>query len=139
MNCCCRAALITPNLDEAAALCGLPVSTVGEMRRAAETIAALGPRTVLIKGGHLPGDPVDILWYKGVLTEFSSPRLPGLHTHGTGCTLSAAIAALLARGLPIPEAVAAGRSYVTEAIRTAPGLGAGAGPLNHWAGAGRSL
>ncbi|MDP9172046.1 MAG: bifunctional hydroxymethylpyrimidine kinase/phosphomethylpyrimidine kinase [Acidobacteriota bacterium] len=128
-----RAALITPNLDEAAALSGVPVGNVDQMRTAAERMAGWGAKAVLIKGGHLEGDAVDVLWADGAFREFRAPRIATKHTHGTGCTLSAAITALLARGLPMQQAVAGGKDFVTEAIRTAPGLGGGSGPLNHWA------
>jgi hydroxymethylpyrimidine/phosphomethylpyrimidine kinase len=128
-----KAALVTPNLDEAAELSGLRVTTVSEMKHAAERIAMFGAQTVLVKGGHLADDALDIFWCNGVFTEFRSARVGTRHTHGTGCTLSAAITALLARGHSMQQAVSGGKKFVTEAIRTAPGLGAGSGPLNHWA------
>ncbi|MEP6717242.1 MAG: bifunctional hydroxymethylpyrimidine kinase/phosphomethylpyrimidine kinase [Terriglobia bacterium] len=131
-----RAALVTPNLAEAAELSGIPVEEIAGMKEAARRIAAMGASAVLVKGGHLAGDAVDILWSGGVFTEFRAPRLASRHTHGTGCTLSAAITALLARGLPLIDAVGGAKNFVTEAIRSAPGLGSGAGPLNHWAGPG---
>jgi len=123
--------LLTPNLDEAAALSGIEVRTPAGMREAARKVAALGPEAVLVKGGHLEGDAVDILYFRGQWTEFTSPRIETRHTHGTGCTFSAAITASLARGLDLGEAVREAKRYITEAIRTNPGLGAGAGPLNH--------
>ena len=128
-----RAALITPNLDEAAELAGIPVGDVPSMQGAAKRIADLGAQSVLVKGGHLDGDAVDILWHEKGFTEFRSPRIETRHTHGTGCTYSAAIAACLARGLLLPESVGKAKKFVHEAIRTAPGLGAGSGPLNFWA------
>jgi len=133
-----RAALITPNLPEAADLASLPVHNVGQMKEAALRIADLGARAVLVKGGHLEGpafedETVDVLWHEGVFTEFRSVRIHTRHTHGTGCTYSAAITAFLARGFSIPEAVARAKRFIDEAIRTNPGLGAGAGPINHWA------
>jgi hydroxymethylpyrimidine/phosphomethylpyrimidine kinase len=131
-----KAALVTPNLDEAADLAGIPVTNVDQMREAAIRIAQLGPRSVLssvlIKGGHLDGDAVDILFHEGAFTEFRSPRIDTRHTHGTGCTYSAAITAFLARGFGMVEAVARAKRFIDEAIRTNPGLGAGSGPVNHW-------
>jgi hydroxymethylpyrimidine kinase/phosphomethylpyrimidine kinase len=104
------------------------------MRHAAARITELGARSVLVKGGHLDGpETLDILYHDGVFTELRAPRLETRHTHGTGCSYSAAIAAFLARGLGMPEAVRRAHSFVHEAIRTNPGLGAGAGPLNYWA------
>ncbi len=128
-----KAALVTPNLDEAAELAGIAVSNVDQMREAAIRIAQLGSRSVLIKGGHLDGDAVDILYHEGAFTEFRSPRLDTRHTHGTGCTYAAAITAFLARGFGMVEAVARAKRFIDEAIRTNPGLGAGCGPVNHWA------
>jgi hydroxymethylpyrimidine/phosphomethylpyrimidine kinase len=128
-----RAALITPNLDEAGDLAGMPVHDLPSMQLAARRIAELGARAVLVKGGHLEGDAVDVLWNDGVFTEFRSPRIASRHTHGTGCTLSAAITAGLARGLPLADAVRSAKVFIEDAIRTAPGLGAGSGPVNHWA------
>jgi len=129
-----KAALVTPNLAEAALLAGLPVANADQMRHAAARITEFGARSVLIKGGHLDGpETLDILYHDGVFTELRAPRIETRHTHGTGCTYSAAIAAFLARGLAMPEAVRRAHRFVHEAIRTNPGLGAGAGPLNYWA------
>ena len=125
-----RAALVTPNLDEAAQLAGIPVQDVPSMQEAAKRIAGLGAQSVLVKGGHLTGDAVDVLWHEGIFTEFRSSRIDTRHTHGTGCVYSAAIAASLARGIPLTEAVRQAKEFVHEAISTAPGLGAGSGPLN---------
>jgi len=125
--------LLTPNLEEAALLTGVEVDNIGGMRKAAEKLAALGPRAVLVKGGHLGGDATDVLFHQGEFREFSSPRVATGNTHGTGCTLSAAIAAGLASGYDLLEAVERAKRYVTAAIRSDPGLGAGAGPLDHWA------
>lgn len=127
-----RASLVTPNLDEAAELAGIEVCDPEAMREAAKRIADFGVASVLIKGGHLKGDAVDVLWHDGVFTEFRSARLETRHTHGTGCTYSAAITACLARGLSLPAAVDKAKAFVHEAIRTAPGIGAGSGPLNFW-------
>jgi hydroxymethylpyrimidine/phosphomethylpyrimidine kinase len=128
-----KATLVTPNLHEASLLAGIPVESPEQMREAARRIAGLGAGSVLIKGGHLDGDPLDILFHDGVLTEFPSTRLATRHTHGTGCTYSAAIAAFLARGLAIPDAIGRAKRFIHEAIATAPGLGGGSGPVNHWA------
>ncbi|HLW75642.1 MAG TPA: bifunctional hydroxymethylpyrimidine kinase/phosphomethylpyrimidine kinase [Bryobacteraceae bacterium] len=123
-----RAFLITPNLDEAAA------HDLDSMRAAARRFADLGAKNVLVKGGHLPGDAVDLLLTEnGAFHEFRAPRIPTPHTHGTGCALSAAIAAELAKQTPLVEAVRRAKAFVTEAIRTNPGLGAGSGPLNFFA------
>jgi len=128
------AALITPNLAEASALSSRPVTTIPEMRDAARALAQQGAQSVLVKGGHLEGDTsVDILLHRGNFTDFPAPRIATQHTHGTGCTYSAAITALLACGLDLPTAVNRAKAYITEAIRTAPGLGQGQGPVNHWA------
>jgi hydroxymethylpyrimidine/phosphomethylpyrimidine kinase len=127
------AALVTPNLSEAAALAGVPVENPDQLKDAAVRIARFGARAILIKGGHLEGDAVDILYYDGNFTEFRAARIDTRHTHGTGCTYSAAITAFLARGLGMVEAVTRAKRFVDEAIRTNPSLGAGSGPLNHWA------
>lgn len=123
--------LLTPNLEEAALLAGVEIVDLAGMRRAAQKLTDLGPQAVLVKGGHSPGDAIDVLYHRGEWTEFSSPRIETRHTHGTGCTLSAAIAACLASGLDLTGSVRRAKRYVTEAIRNNPGLGAGAGPLEH--------
>ena len=128
-----HAFLVTPNLEEAGILTGLEVRDPAGMRRAAEKLAAMGPQAVLVKGGHLQGNATDILLYRDEWREYSTPRIETRNTHGTGCTLSAAIAASLAMGDDLADAVERAKQYVQEAIRTAPGLGAGAGPLNHHA------
>lgn len=126
-----RCALVTPNLFEAAELAGMQVENPAQMREAASRIAQFGAGAVLVKGGHLEGEALDILLREGVITEYRSPRIDTQHTHGTGCTYSAAITAFLARGLALEEAVRRAKEFITEAIRTAPGLGRGAGPVNH--------
>ena len=125
--------LVTPNLHEASLMSGVTAHDPPTMREAAERIAACGVRHVLVKGGHLEGAAVDLLWSDGDVLEFSSKRILSRHTHGTGCTYSAAITALLAQGIGLVDAVAAAKRFVTEAIRTAPGLGQGSGPVNHHA------
>jgi hydroxymethylpyrimidine/phosphomethylpyrimidine kinase len=123
-----KAALVTPNLHEAAELAGIPVENPDHMRDAAIRIGG----SVLIKGGHLEGDAVDLLYHSGVFTELRGARIDTPHTHGTGCTYSAAITAFLAHGIPMVEAVTRAKRFISEAIRTNPGMGAGAGPVNHW-------
>jgi hydroxymethylpyrimidine/phosphomethylpyrimidine kinase len=102
------------------------------MAAAARQLRALGCRAVLLKGGHLDGSTVvDLLVSADGVTAFENPRLPGKHTHGTGCTLASAIATGLAQGQTLSAATARARAYLQEAIRTAPGFGHGRGPLNH--------
>jgi hydroxymethylpyrimidine/phosphomethylpyrimidine kinase len=125
--------LLTPNLEEAALLTGAEVRDVVDMRKAAKELAVMGPRAVLVKGGHLGGDAIDVLFHQGQFREFTAPRIATRNTHGTGCTLSAAITAGLACGEDLPQAVEKAKRYVTAAIRGNPGLGAGAGPLDHQA------
>lgn len=127
-----RATVLTPNIPEAQMLTGLSIESEKDMRAAAEKLLELGPAAVLLKGGHREGDTV-VDWLVGADTSrrFESPRLLTPHTHGTGCTLASAIATGLAGGLSLEEAVARAEAYVHEAIRTAPGLGRGRGPLNH--------
>ncbi|OGR80193.1 MAG: bifunctional hydroxymethylpyrimidine kinase/phosphomethylpyrimidine kinase [Elusimicrobia bacterium GWC2_64_44] len=126
------AALVTPNAPEAERLSGVKVRDLDGAKKAARLIRALGPALVLVKGGHLAGPVCEDLLYDGkVFTVFRSPRVATKNTHGTGCTLSAAIAAGLALGLPPREAVEEAVHYVAGAIRHAFGLGAGHGPLNH--------
>lgn len=126
------AALVTPNLDEASILTGMQVRTEAEMRRAAEILVAKGARAALVKGGHLEADSVvDVLHDGRGLQVWRRPKLVTSSTHGTGCTLSAAITAGLAWGRPLRRAVEDGLDYVHRAIGAAPGLGSGHGPLNH--------
>ena len=125
-----KATLLTPNLEEAAALTGIAVSNPAQMRDAAEMLYGLGAQSVLVKGGHLEGEAIDILLYEGEFLELPAERISTPHTHGTGCTYSAAITAGLAKGLPLPEAVRQAKRFVHAAIRTNPGLGGGSGPVN---------
>jgi hydroxymethylpyrimidine/phosphomethylpyrimidine kinase len=126
------ATVATPNLDEVAWLTGVRVAAEGDMRRAAAAILALGPRWALVKGGHLPsGDAVDLLTDGTAEHWLRAPRHANPHTHGTGCTLASAVAAYLARGRGVPEAVAAAKEYVTGAIAAGFPLGAGTGPVDH--------
>lgn len=130
-----RAALIMPNVPEAEALTGVTIRGPEEVRRAAEILRGTGVRAVLIKGGHLGDDRgvLDVLLDGGDWHEFPAVRLATRHTHGTGCTYSAAITAGLAYGQTLPAAVARAKQYLHEAIRTAHVLGGGCGPLNHHA------
>jgi hydroxymethylpyrimidine/phosphomethylpyrimidine kinase len=125
------AALITPNTHEAAELVGRPVETLAEAREAAHELVAMGARAALVKGGHLEGDAVDVLALAGETLELPAKRIDTKHIHGTGCTYSAAITALLARGMPLLDAVIQAKRWLTAAIETAPGLGHGHGPVNH--------
>jgi len=126
------ATLVTPNLDEAALLVGHPVETEEEMQRAGEALLQLGAAAALVKGGHLSGDElVDLLVMPSGTTRFAHPRLATTSTHGTGCTLSAAITAGLALGHTLEDAVADALDYLQRAIAAAPGLGGGHGPVWH--------
>lgn len=127
-----RAALLTPNAPEAEALTGFAVHDLDGQRRAGEALLAMGARAVLMKGGHVPGTTViDLLMTMDGETVLESERIDTRHTHGTGCTLASACAAGLALGRPLEVAVAEAWAYVAEAIRRAPGLGGGHGPLDH--------
>ena len=131
------ALVVTPNAPEAGALTGIAVRDADSARKAARAMRELGPAFVLLKGGHLDGPFCEDLLYDGrAFTVFRSPRVNTAHSHGTGCTLSAAIAAGLALGLELPRAVRRAKRYMDGAIRHAPGLGSGSGPLEHfWEGA----
>jgi hydroxymethylpyrimidine/phosphomethylpyrimidine kinase len=131
-----RAALITPNLAEAEALVGSEVRDIDAMHAAARKLCEMGARAALVKGGHLDGEAVDVLYFAGEWSLFRGPRIETRHTHGTGCTYSAAITAELARGVHLREAVAVAKAFITNAIRSNPGLGRGNGPVNHHAAAG---
>ncbi len=127
-----RAHLITPNIPEAEVLLGRPIPDQAAMERAAQDLLALGPRAVLLKGGHMEGDQVvDIVADAQGVRHFVGQRIHTRSTHGTGCTLASAIACSVAQGLDLDQAVARGRAYVRRALETAPGLGQGHGPLNH--------
>jgi len=126
------ALIVTPNLPEASALAEMEVTDRAEMEEAARRIHRLGPRSVLVKGGHLKDDAVDLLFDGKGFTPFSSPRIDSQNTHGTGCTLSSAIAAGLAKGRPLPDAVRDAKDYVTRAIREGFAVGRGVGVLRHF-------
>jgi hydroxymethylpyrimidine/phosphomethylpyrimidine kinase len=130
-----RAYLVTPNIPEAEALSGLTIRTDADRREAARRIADVGP-AVVIKGGHFPTPDITDLLYDGRdFHEFRHARVTSRHTHGTGCTFAAAITAHLARGLSLDEAVPRAQRYVADAIRRAPDLGRGHGPMDHFLGA----
>ncbi|KAA5802447.1 bifunctional hydroxymethylpyrimidine kinase/phosphomethylpyrimidine kinase [Alkalicaulis satelles] len=127
-----RAALVTPNIPEAEALTGLTISDIDDQRAAGEAMLKQGAGAALVKGGHGEGaDVIDILVTRKGVRLFTRPRLKTRHTHGTGCTLASGIAALMAQGLPLDRAVEAAGDYLHEAIRQAPGLGKGSGPVHH--------
>jgi len=128
------AAVLTPNRPEAERLLGLSVSNRDEARDAARRLVDLGPRAVVVKGGHFDeADIVDLLYDGSTFHEFRHPRLQTRHTHGTGCTFAAAVTAHLALGCDVGEATRRAKAYVHHAIDTAPGIGGGIGPVNHWA------
>jgi hydroxymethylpyrimidine/phosphomethylpyrimidine kinase len=126
------ALVATPNLHEAEALAGMPVTTERDMEEAARRILAMGPRNVLVKGGHLRDSATDILWNGRDLSRFTAPRLDSTSTHGTGCTFSSAIAAGLARGHALRDAIGEAKAYVTAAIREGFQPGRGVGALRHF-------
>ena len=128
-----RAHAVTPNIPEAEVLSGVAIRNEDDRREAAKRIFALGPVYVVITGGHGSGARIVDLLYDGeVFTDFAAERVEGCHTHGTGCSFSAALTAHLALGHGLPEAVPLAQEYVAGAIRHAPGLGRGSGPLNHF-------
>lgn len=124
------AAVITPNLFEAEALLGRPVRTLEAMREAARELKERGPRAVVVKGGHLKGDAIDVFFDGRRMEDLPAPRIPTKNTHGTGCTYSAAIAARLALGAGLLEAVRGAKDYLTEAIRRSYSVGQGHGPVD---------
>ena len=129
------ACVITPNLPEAEVLAGMEIPDVAAMHHAARVLLTLGAPAVLLKGGHLSGEQVvDLLATTDGIEEFVAPRIATRHTHGTGCTLASAVAAGLAQGVGLRDAVVRARAYVWAAIAAAPGFGAGHGPLNHTVG-----
>jgi hydroxymethylpyrimidine/phosphomethylpyrimidine kinase len=126
------AEVVTPNLYEAEMLTGEHIETLDDMREAARSIYALGPRHVVVKGGHRSGDPVDMYFDGQQFRALRAERIQTPHTHGTGCTFSAAITASIANGLDVQTAIADAKRYITAAIRHAPGLGSGHGPVAHF-------
>lgn len=128
-----RALVVTPNILEASALAGMDIRNLAEAREAAERIAALGPAAVVVKGGHLAtAEAIDIFFDGSQFVELRAERIDTRNTHGTGCTFSSAIAANLALGRSLGDAVARAKVYLTDSIRRAPGIGAGHGPLGHF-------
>ncbi|MEU0841217.1 bifunctional hydroxymethylpyrimidine kinase/phosphomethylpyrimidine kinase [Streptomyces sp. NPDC005962] len=125
------ATVATPNLDEVAQLTGIRARSEGDLRRAARAVLDFGPRWALIKGGHLPGEAVDLLTDGTEEHWLRAPRYDNRHTHGTGCTLASAIATYLAGGMAVPAAAAAAKEYVTGAIAAGFPLGTGIGPVDH--------
>ncbi|MFM9107524.1 MAG: hydroxymethylpyrimidine/phosphomethylpyrimidine kinase, partial [Chloroflexota bacterium] len=124
----------TPNLPEAEVLSGLEIRTLEAAKEAAKAIADLGPSVVVVKGGHLPGEPVDVVWDGSAFHELRAERIETTATHGTGCTFSAAIAANLALGLDPLDAISAAKRYLTEALRHGYAVGDGHSPVDHfWA------
>jgi hydroxymethylpyrimidine/phosphomethylpyrimidine kinase len=132
-----HAFLVTPNIPEAESLTGITIRDENDMRAAANQLRDLGCQTALVKGGHRHGEPVDILSAPGLGEDsvlfFSGTRINTPHTHGTGCTYSAAITAGLALGQDLRQSILTAKSFIQSAIETAPGLGAGQGPVNHFA------
>ncbi len=124
-----RAAVVTPNVPEAEALTGRQIRAVDDLRSAAVRLVELGARAAGVKGGHLDGPAADVFYDGQAFVTLSADRIDSRHTHGTGCTFSAALAARLAQGDALADAVRAAKAYVTRAIERAPGLGRGAGPL----------
>jgi hydroxymethylpyrimidine/phosphomethylpyrimidine kinase len=129
--------VLTPNLHEARALTGMEIESLEAMKEAARAIHRLGARNVVVKGGHLPGSDqsIDLLYDGHDVTEFAAPRIETKNTHGTGCTFASAIAAELARGRSVKEAVGAAKAYLTMALQASVDLrlGHGHGPLDHFA------
>jgi len=127
-----RARVVTPNAPEAEALTGFALASLDDMRRAADMLLSLGAKAVVVKGGHMPGDPMqDLLVDDGASLVLEAPRLVTRATHGTGCTLASAIATGLAQGMPLRQAFDRAHAYLQKAIATAPVIGRGHGPVNH--------
>jgi hydroxymethylpyrimidine/phosphomethylpyrimidine kinase len=126
------AAVVTPNIPEAEALTGTTIESDDDVREAARRIVSMGARTVVVKGGHREGPAADVLYDGSEFQVFTAPRINTVNTHGTGCTFASAIAAGLAQGKAVEDAVGQAKDYVTEAIRTSFPIGQGHGPLNHF-------
>lgn len=123
--------LLTPNIPEASLLSGIRIVTETDRKEAAKKLVQMGAKSVLVKGGHLDGDAYDLYYDGASFIGFSAPRIETIHTHGTGCTLSAAITAHLAKGLEMQEAIAAAKNYLTDTMLHTLAMGHGHGPLNH--------
>ena len=126
------AAVVTPNIPEAEALTETKIVSDADVRRAAESIVAMGAKSVVVKGGHREGPATDLFYDGSDFRQFTAPRIDTVNTHGTGCTFASAVAAGLARGMAVADAVALAKEYVTEAIRRSFPIGKGHGPLNHF-------
>ena len=127
------ATVVTPNLPEAEVLTNLTIRNTEDVRNAARAIVRMGAKSVVVKGGHMTGHESLDIFYDGIkYREFSAPRIDTKNTHGTGCTFASAIAAGLAKGLPLVEAIGQAKTYVTEAIRASLDIGSGHGPLDHF-------
>ena len=126
------ATVVTPNIPEAETLADVRIESGEDARRAADRIVSMGAKAVVVKGGHLSGPSVDLFYDGQEFREFNAPRIETRNTHGTGCTFASAIAAGLAKGMGVVEAVALAKEYVTEAIRRSFDVGQGHGPLNHF-------
>ncbi|MDD2557242.1 MAG: bifunctional hydroxymethylpyrimidine kinase/phosphomethylpyrimidine kinase [Desulfuromonadaceae bacterium] len=127
--------LLTPNIPEAETLTGIKITDIAGMEEAACALQNLGAAHVLVKGGHMDGVPIDILRYGSESLRLEGERIDSVHTHGTGCTMAAALAALLSQGFALPDAARAAKEFIHTAITTAPGLGHGHGPVNHFVAA----
>lgn len=134
-----KAYLVTPNIPETEILAGFKISNVSDMTRAAKNVLSMGPKYVLVKGGHLDGTPVDVLHDGSQHYEFSIQRVRTRHTHGTGCTLASAVATLLAKGLPLLESIDKAKRYLYRALRFSLDIGGGIGPTNHFASITREI
>jgi hydroxymethylpyrimidine/phosphomethylpyrimidine kinase len=126
------AAVVTPNIPEAEALTGMKITTDADVRSVAQQIVSMGAHAVVVKGGHRDGPATDVLYDGSRFREFTTPRIDTKNTHGTGCTFASAVAAGLARGMAVIDAVGLAKDYVTEAIRCSFAVGHGHGPLNHF-------
>ena len=126
------AMVVTPNIPEAEALTETTIVSDADVRRAAEAIVGMGARSVVVKGGHREGPATDLFYDGKEFKEFTTPRFDTVNTHGTGCTFASAVAAGLARGMVVTDAVALAKDYVTEGIRHSFSIGQGHGPLNHF-------
>jgi len=126
------AMVVTPNIPEAEALTETTIVSDADVRRAAEAIVGMGARSVVVKGGHREGSATDLFYDGKEFKEFTAPRFDTVNTHGTGCTFASAVAAGLARGMVVTDAVALAKDYVTEGIRHSFSIGQGHGPLNHF-------
>ena len=126
------ATVVTPNIPEAETLADMKIESMEDARRAAEKIVNAGAKTVVVKGGHRPGNPIDLFYDGREFREFEALRIDTNNTHGTGCTFASAVAAGLARGMEVVDAVAGAKEYVTEALRCSLNIGHGHGPLDHF-------